>query len=202
MNCASPHCPADGEVEGAFSSWCAEHAAILGEVRKSLRAKTGPKPVANGRAEIVKTAASKLAAAAQQGVTLDEAAALASVGATSAAMGDALALAQSRGWIVVEDGRLLPGEVEPHLGRRSPARPERGKTANPRVSRHERALRLARAVHTADGGWLSGLDAADAAGCARDGLTPVTRIAREAGWIVAQRGRPGYHAGPTPPPAE
>jgi hypothetical protein len=203
--CTSPACDGPGTVQGKFNTWCEDHAAILAEARKSMRRKSGPRPVkrvsaAERRAQ-VRDAAEKIAAAAREQPGRDDAAEVAGLGFESEAYQDALTRAKQQGWVVVRDHVcVFPGPVDPQAAKAPPERIS-ATPAKPRVSRHERAVKLARAVHAAEGQWLSGLDAADAAGCARDGLTPVTQIAREAGWIVAQRGRPGYHAGPTPPPA-
>lgn len=192
--CTSPDCPSEATVEGKFSWWCQDHADILAAARKAIRKKSGPKPVvsstAKGRGEIVKAAAEKLAAAASagNGVKLDDAATLTGLGAGSAALGDSISLAKSKGWLRVEDGRLTPGDKPATTTRRPP-----------RVPLRERARLLSESVHAAEGRWLSGPDAAEAVGCSIHALTKISAYAREQEWITSKRGVPGYSAGPLAP---
>lgn len=202
--CAAPACDGEAAIQGKFSTWCEDHGTLLAEVRKSLRRKSAParavKLTGAQRAKIVSEAAEQIAAAAREQPGREDAPEVVGLGFETEAYQHALTRAKRQGWVVVHDHVCVsPGPVDPPI----PSKRDSATLAKPGVvSRHDRALKLARAVHAADGAWLSSDDAAKAVGCAPMSLSRVARIGREEGWIVAQRGRPGYHAGPTPPPVE
>ncbi len=200
-SCASPACDGPATIQGKFSMWCDDHGTLLAEVRKSMRGKSGPRPVkrkltAAEKTALIESNALKLARAAVEQPGRPDGPKLLGLGWESDAYQDAVTFAKRRGWLTLSNhSHIHPGGVAPPAeveAKAEPVRP-RGTLA------HDRALALARAVHAA--GWLSGDAVAEVAGCQSTPLRRATRIAREAGWIECGRGRPGYSAGEIAPPA-